>query len=183
MHNGPWEWAWGSTKDFACIRGPISPVFGGGKGRNGGREHGATAIHDSAANGWAAPPAEHGGAKIRARGAERPATLEQRGPTARSDTLTSPAPLERCSIGVPSGAGDMAMAVTNLCNGLMDTSKTAQYEAKHQDSPKISENAARYAEPFKAALCVLVHPTHSQARRVCSRLSLSRGPNSTPSTA
>ena len=123
------------------VRSPQS--YGGGKGRNGGREHGATAIHDSAANGWAAPPAEHGGAKIRARGAERSTTLEQRGPTARSDTLTPPAPLERCIIGVPSGTGDMAMTVTNLGNGLMDNSKSAQYEAKPQDSPKISENAAR----------------------------------------
>ena len=129
MDHGSGPGAWGPTKDFACIRGPRSPQSGG-EGRNGGREHGATAIHDSAANGWAAPPAKHGGAKNKSHGAEQPATLEQRGTTARSDTLTSPAPLERCSIGVPSGAGDMAMAVTNLCNGLMDTSKTAQYKAK-----------------------------------------------------
>ena len=159
------------------------PNLMGGKGRNGGREHGATAIHDSAANGWAAPPAEHGGAKIRARGAERPATLEQRGPTARSDTLTSPAPLERCIIGVPSGAGDMAMTVTNFGNGLMDNSKTAQYEAKHQDSPKISENAARYAEPFKAALCVLWCIPHTHRLAAFALASLSRGPTSTPSAA
>ena len=31
MHNGPWEWAWGPTKDFACIRGPISPILWGGE--------------------------------------------------------------------------------------------------------------------------------------------------------
>mgnify|MGYP001234804069 FL=1 len=151
------------------------PNLMGGKGRNGGREHGATAIHDSAANGWAAPPAKPGGAKNKSHGAAQPATLEQRGTTARSDTLTSPAPLERCSIGVPSGAGDMAMAVTNLCNGLMDTSKTAQYEAKHQDSPKISENAARYAEPFKAALCVLWCIPHTHRLAAFALASLSRG--------
>ena len=183
MHNGPWEWAWGPTKDFACIRGPISPILWGGEGRNGGREHGATAIHDSAANGWAAPPAKHGGAKNKLHGAEQPATLEQRGPTARSDTLTSPAPLERCSIGVPSGAGDMAMTVTNLGNGLMDNSKSAQYEAKPQDSPKISENAARYAEPFKAALCVLWCIPHTHRLAAFALASLSRGPTSTPSAA
>ena len=159
------------------------PNLMGGEGRNGGREHGATAIHDSAANGWAAPPAKHGGAKNKAHGAERPATLEQRGPTARSDTLTSPAPLERCIIGVPSGAGDMAMTVTNLGNGLMDNSKTAQYEAKHQDSPKISENAARYAEPFKAALCVLWCIPHTHRLAAFALASLSRGPTSTPSAA
>ena len=36
MHNGPWEWAWGPTKDFACIRGPISPILWGGKGETAG---------------------------------------------------------------------------------------------------------------------------------------------------
>ena len=39
--------------------------------------------------------------------------------------------------------GDLGSAVTGVQNGLMGTSKPAQYEAKLNDSPKNGENAAR----------------------------------------
>ena len=88
--------------------------------------HGAARLHGARdesqldVRATAVATAKHDGANQQRHGAAQQAALEQRGRTTWSDTPIQLAPLVRCYIGCPVVTGDMATAVTNFGNRLMD---------------------------------------------------------------